>query len=185
MASGSPAGALVRAARRPSSRCEPVRVARAGRVSRKPVRGEARDGALRPACLRLYADRSRRARAFPPGVVRAPRHPCQHGRLHRLSDQLDRGRGLRRGHRSRDAARGADPRVGGGQQLTPLPGAGDPRHRRRRPPRRVRAALCGSACTPDSAARALSRAGRLPAGRRQRRSRGCACIGPRPGWTSR
>ena len=64
----------------------------------------------------LRADRSRRARAVPPGAVRAARHPRQHRRLHRLSDELDRGRGLRRRDRSGDAARGADPRLGGGRQ---------------------------------------------------------------------
>ena len=142
-------------------------------------------GALRPAGLGVHADRARRARALPPGAVHAPRHPRQHRRLHRLSDELDRGRGLRRRHRSRDAARGADPRVGGGQQLAPLPGAGDPGDRRRRPPRRVRAALrrpagaprfsCARACSSRTTTRASSAA---PIS-------GCACTGRRPASTSR
>ena len=55
--------------------------------------------ALRSAGVGVRADRARRARAIPPGAVRAPRHPRQHRRLHRLSHELDRGRGLRRRHR--------------------------------------------------------------------------------------
>ena len=58
-------------------------------------------------------------------------------------------------------------------------GSRDPRHRRRRAARRVRAAICRPAGAPDPAARALARARRLPARRRQRRPRACACIGPR------
>ncbi len=38
----------------------------------------------------------------------------EHRRLHRLSDELDRGRGLRRRHRRGDAARGAHSRLGSG-----------------------------------------------------------------------
>jgi hypothetical protein len=43
----------------------------------------------RPASAR--ADRARR-RALPPGTVLAPRHPCQHRRLHRPPHELDRRR---------------------------------------------------------------------------------------------
>ena len=119
----------------------------------------------------VHADRSRRARALPPGAVRPARHPHHHRRLHRLPDELDRRRRLRRRHRSGDAPRRADPRLGSGQQRAPFSRAGDSGDRRRRAPRRVRAPLRRPAGAAHPAARALSRAGGLSARRRQRRPR--------------
>ena len=45
--------------------------------------------------------RARRARTVPSGAVRAARHSRPGRRLHRLPDELDRRRGLRRRHRRR------------------------------------------------------------------------------------
>ena len=137
----------------------------------------------RPASTFAPIDRAR-TRTDPPGALRAAGHPnAVRARLHRLPDELDRGRRFRRRHRRRPAARGPDPRTG--RRASPgrrFPESRDPRHRRRRTPRRVRAAVCGAAGAAGSAANALARARRLPARRRQRRSRplpASIVVGPR------
>ena len=69
-----------------------------------------------------------------------------------------------------------------GERVPAVSRSGDSRHRRRRAPRRVRAAVRRPAGAADPAARALARARRLSARRRQRRSRPVPApllVGPR------
>ena len=92
--------------------CAPLRVSRPGGISQEPLRLlEHRVLYDRPASV-FVADRARRARAIPSGVVHAARHHAGRRRFHRLSDELDGRRGLRRRHRRRADARGADSRLG-------------------------------------------------------------------------
>ena len=124
----------------------------------------------RPASV-FVPHRAARARTVSPGAVRPSRRSAQRRRFHRLSDELDRGRRLRRGHRRRAPAGGSDARVGGGGAEPPVSRSGHPGHRRRRPPHAVRAPLRRSAGAACAVAHALARTGRISACRRQRRSR--------------
>ena len=128
--------------------------------------------ALRPAGVGVRADRARRSRAVPPGAVRAPRHPRQHRRLHRLSRRA--GPRTRTSTSSIEAVMRLEERIRGweaGNSARRFPElvilvTGDGARRAEFERR-----FAGPAGAADSAARALPRARRLPAGRRQRRSR--------------
>ena len=94
---------------------QPVRVAR--RWRRFSRAGSACSNARvlydRPASAFVPIERAERER-FRQALFARLGIRGRHGRLHRLSDELDRGRGLRRRHRRRAAARGAHPRLGSG-----------------------------------------------------------------------
>ena len=170
VASGGAAGALVRAARRAPGGREPLRVARAGGVPEEPVRAFEHARAVRSAGVDLRARRACRARTLPAGVVRAAGHPRRRRRIHRLPDELDGRRGLRRRHRRRAAPRGPHSRLGDGEPDGAISRSRDSGHRRRREAHRVRTAVCGPAGAARAPAHAVARARRLPARGRQRRS---------------
>ena len=86
VASGGAAGALVRAARRAARRCEPVRVARPGRVPREPLRRASTRSVLydRPASVFVPIERGERER-FRQALFARLGIRAEHRRVHRLS----------------------------------------------------------------------------------------------------
>ena len=127
--------------------------------------------AVRPAGVRVRADRARRARALPAGAVRAARAsaastvgfivcPTSWTEDEDFDVVIDAVMRLEERIRGWEA----------GESRPAFPGSGDSGDRRRRAARGVRAALRRPAGATDSAARALARARGLSARRRQRRS---------------
>ena len=172
LASGGAARALVRAPRRAARRREPVRVARPRRVSREPLRREATRSVLydRPASAFVPIERAERERfrqalfarlgirAGTVGFIVCPTSWTEDEDFDVVIDAVLHLEERIRGWEAGDA----EPAISRSR---------DSRHRRRRAPRRVRAAVRRPAGAADSAARAVARARGLPARRRQRRSR--------------
>ena len=186
LASGGAAGALVRAARRAPRRREPVRVARPRRVSREPVRREATRSVLydRPASAFAPIERAERERfrqalfarlGIRAGVVGFIVCPTS------WTEDEDFDVVIEAVLRLEERIRGWE----AGEQRPAVSRSGDPRHRRRRAPRRVRAAVCRAA---GAARSSCARGGSSPRTTRAWSAApisACACTDPRPGSTSR